>query len=84
MKSINARIGGKCVSKKVKMIELVEDEKVINGVTVSELKFGDRSLGTVQAEDNKFIANLPNGEKFNVQTHSEATNLLISYYHLHS
>lgn len=72
------------MSKKTKTIELVEDERVINGATVSELKLGDRSLGTVQSKDNKFIASLPNGEKFNVQTRSEATNILISYYHLHS
>lgn len=72
------------MSKKTKTIELVEDEKIINGITVLELKLGDRSLGTIQTEDDKFIASLPNGEKFNVQTHSEATNILISYYHLHS
>ena len=34
------------MSKKTKTIELVEDEKVINGVTVAELKLGEKSLGT--------------------------------------
>ena len=42
------------MSKKTKTIELVEDEKVINGVTVAELKLGEKSLGTVKPEDDKF------------------------------
>ena len=72
------------MSKKTKTIELVEDEKVINGVTVAELKLGEKSLGTVKPEDDKFTARLPDGEKFSVKSQSEAVNILISHYHLHS
>lgn len=72
------------MSKKTKTIELIEDEKVIDGVKVAELKLGDESLGTVSPEENKFIASLPDGEKFSVKSHSEAVNILISHYHLHS
>lgn len=72
------------MSKKTKTIELIEDEKIINGEKISELKLGDQSLGTIKDEDHKFIASLPNGDAFNAKSHEEAVNLLISHYHLHS
>ncbi|WP_290032769.1 DUF2969 domain-containing protein [Ligilactobacillus cholophilus] len=73
------------MSKKTKTIELVEDEKVIDGIEISELKLGDQLLGTVTDDGkNKFTASLPDGESFNVKSHEEAMNLLISHYHLHS
>ena len=72
------------MSKKTKTIELVEDEKVINGVTVAELKLGEKSLGTVKPEDDKRAISESDGEKFSVKSHSEAVNILISHYHLHS
>lgn len=72
------------MSKKAKIIELVEDEKVVDGVSISELKLGDQLLGTVESDNNKFTASLPDGESFNVKSHEEAMNILISHYHLHS
>ncbi|MGX5377222.1 DUF2969 domain-containing protein [Ligilactobacillus sp. LYQ135] len=72
------------MSKKTKTIELIEDEKIINGEKISELKLGDQSLGTIKDEDHKFIASLPSGDAFNAKSHEEAVNLLISHYHLHS
>lgn len=72
------------MSKKAKTIELVEDEKEVNGVVISELKLGQHSLGTVTpTADNKFIATLPDGDKFTVKSHEEAVNILIRHYHLH-
>lgn len=76
--------GANNVSKKEKNIELQEVEKKQNGEVVVELQLGDITLGTIKPDNKRFLALLPNGESFRVNSKSEAINLLIRDYHLHN
>ncbi|MCC7667323.1 DUF2969 family protein [Liquorilactobacillus satsumensis] len=71
------------MSKREKNIEIVEEEKEVNGTPETNLKIGTVSVGSVKQDGQKFIAVFPNGETFRTGSHKEAVNLLIREYHLH-
>lgn len=71
------------MSKKDKNIQVIEEEKMINGQLVLELTTKKDKIGQVIAEANRFVAVLPSGERFKVTTQAEAVDLLIRDYHLH-
>ena len=71
------------MSKKDKNIQITEEEKMVNGQLVTELTAKKSKLGQVIADQDKFIAVLPSGERFNVKTENEALDLLIGDFHLH-
>lgn len=76
------------MSKKDKNIQITEEEKMVNGQLVTELtakksKLGQVIADQVIADQDKFIAVLPSGERFNVKTENEALDLLIRDFHLH-
>jgi len=71
------------VSKKDKTIQIIEEEKMINGQLVLELTTKKDKIGQVVTEAERFVAILPSGERFKVTTQDEAVDLLIRDYHLH-
>jgi hypothetical protein len=71
------------VSKKEKNIEVVEEEKKLNGQTILELKIADNSLGQVIPDGQRFQAVFPNQSVFRTGSQKEAINLLLRNYHLH-
>ena len=71
------------VSKKEKNIQIIEEEKMINGSLVLELTIKNESLGTITRDGKRFVVTLPNGEQLKVTTQNEGVNVLIRDYHLH-
>lgn len=72
------------MSKKEKTIEIHENQKVINGVTVHQLTTKNNEvIGEVKPDGSKFIASLSSGEKFIVTKVEEGMAILLREYHLH-
>ncbi len=71
------------MSKREKNIQIIENEKMVNGQLVTELTIKDESLGTVSQDGKRFVAKLPSGEEFRVATQNEGIDVLIRDYHLH-
>lgn len=71
------------MARKEKNIEIFEEEKMVNGNVVLELKTEQDKIGTVEQDGNRFVVLLPNGETFKASSQKEAVNILIRDYHLH-
>ncbi|KRL04172.1 DUF2969 domain-containing protein [Liquorilactobacillus oeni] len=71
------------MSKREKNIEVIEEDKEVNGQFETILKIGTVGVGTIKQEGARFVALFPNGESFKAVSHEEAVNLLIREYHLH-
>lgn len=69
--------------KKEKNIEIVEKEMRVNGVLVSELTFGKRSLGTLRQDKKRYVVTFPNGEETHMSSRSAGIDALIREFHLH-
>ncbi|MFT8458104.1 MAG: DUF2969 domain-containing protein [Liquorilactobacillus ghanensis] len=71
------------MSKKEKNIEVVEEEKSLNGQTILELKIAEKILGQVIPDGQRFQAVFPDKSIFRTVSQKEAVNLLLRNYHLH-
>ncbi|GAJ26063.1 hypothetical protein JCM15457_974 [Liquorilactobacillus sucicola DSM 21376 = JCM 15457] len=71
------------MARREKNVEIFEEEKMVNGNIVLELKTEKNELGSVRQDGNRFVVLLPNGETFKASSQKEAINILIRDYHLH-
>lgn len=71
------------MSKREKNIEIIENEKMINGDVILELSVRHKSVGTVRFSGKEYVAKLPNGEQFRSRNQDDAESFLIRNYHLH-
>ncbi|KRL00126.1 DUF2969 domain-containing protein [Liquorilactobacillus capillatus] len=71
------------MARREKNIEVFEEEKMVNGNVVLELKTEQNEIGSVTQDGKRFVASLPNGETFKASSQKEAVNILIRNYHLH-
>ncbi|AKP63690.1 MULTISPECIES: DUF2969 domain-containing protein [Levilactobacillus] len=72
------------MSKREKSVEVtVDDQKLPDGGTMSVLKIGDETIGTVTPMDDRFEAQLNDGDVYRVKTVDEGVELLLRDYHLH-
>ncbi|KRK10808.1 DUF2969 domain-containing protein [Ligilactobacillus pobuzihii] len=69
--------------KKEKNIEVIEEEKKVNGVVVSQLTLGKESLGTIQQEGKRYVVHFPSGEETHTTNKTAAIDTLIREFHLH-
>lgn len=71
------------MARKDKNIEIIENEKMVNGTLVSELTLKDEVIGTVKQDGDRYLAILPNGEELKINSSAEAVAHLLREYHLH-
>lgn len=71
------------MARKDKNIEIIENEKMVNGVLVSELTLKDEVIGTVKHDGDRYLAILPSGEESKINSSAEAVAHLLREYHLH-
>jgi hypothetical protein len=69
--------------KKEKNIEIVEEEKRINGILVSQLTLGKESIGTIRQDKKRYVVTFPNGEETHMSSRSAGIDALIREFHLH-
>ncbi|WP_241258943.1 DUF2969 domain-containing protein [Ligilactobacillus pobuzihii] len=69
--------------KKEKNIEVIEEEKKVNGVVISQLTLGKESLGTIQQDGKRYVVHFPNGEETHTTSKTAAIDTLIREFHLH-
>jgi Uncharacterized conserved protein len=66
-----------------KNIEIVEEEKRINGILVSQLTLGKESIGTIRQDKKRYVVTFPNGEETHMSSRSAGIDALIREFHLH-
>ncbi|GAB9258818.1 MULTISPECIES: DUF2969 domain-containing protein [Ligilactobacillus] len=71
------------MSKKERNIQIIENEKMVNGNLVLELTIQDEVIGSVKQDGMRYIAVLSNGEKLKLNSRNEAVDYLLRDYHLH-
>lgn len=71
------------MSKKERNIQIIENEKMVNGNLVLELTIQDEVIGSVKQDGMRYIAVLSNGEELKLNSRSEAVDYLLRDYHLH-
>lgn len=76
-------IGGYTLSKKERNIQIIENEKMVNGNLVLELTIQDEVIGSVKQDGMRYIVVLSNGEELKLNSRNEAVDYLLRDYHLH-
>jgi len=72
------------MSKREKSVQVTVDEKKqSDGTTISALKIGDATIGTVTPDGDRFVAKLTDGDVYRAKTVDEGVELLLRDYHLH-
>lgn len=72
------------MSKKEKSVQVtVDEQKQSDGTTASVLKIGAATIGTVKPVDDRFEAQLVDGDVYRAKTVDEGVELLLREYHLH-
>ncbi|WP_057878624.1 DUF2969 domain-containing protein [Levilactobacillus paucivorans] len=72
------------MSKREKAVQVTIDEQQLpDGQTMSVLKIGSETIGTVTPDDDRFSAQLNDGDVYRVKTVDEGVELLLRDYHLH-
>lgn len=72
------------MSKREKAIQVtVDEQKLPDGTTMSVLKIGQETIGTVQPLADRFEAQLTDGDVYHVKTVDEGVEVLLRDYHLH-
>lgn len=72
------------MSKREKAVQVIVDEqKLPEGETMSILKIGDETIGTVKPDGDRFEAQLNDGDVYRAKTVDEGVELLLRDYHLH-
>ena len=71
------------MSKKERNIQIIENEKMVNGNLVLDLTIQDEVIGSVKQDGMRYIAVLSNGEELKPNSRNEAVDYLLRDYHLH-
>ncbi|CAJ1228664.1 DUF2969 domain-containing protein [Levilactobacillus zymae] len=72
------------MSKREKAVQVtVDEQKLPDGTTMSVLKIGKETIGTVQPLADRFEAQLTDGDVYHVKTVDEGVEVLLRDYHLH-
>lgn len=72
------------MSKREKAVQVtVDEQKLPEGETMSILKIGDETIGTVKSDGDRFEAQLNDGDVYRAKTVDEGVELLLRDYHLH-
>ena len=72
------------MSKREKSVQVTVDEQKLPDVTtMSILKIGQDTIGTVKPNEDRFEAQLNDGDVYRVKTVDEGVELLLRDYHLH-
>ncbi|MFC6274835.1 DUF2969 domain-containing protein [Levilactobacillus tangyuanensis] len=72
------------MSKREKSVEVtIDEQKLPDGQTMSVLKIGDETIGTVSPVEDRLEAQLNDGDVYRVKTVDEGVELLLRDYHLH-
>ncbi|WP_125545942.1 MULTISPECIES: DUF2969 domain-containing protein [Levilactobacillus] len=72
------------MSKREKAVQVtIDEQKLPDGQTMSVLKIGSETIGTVTPDDDRFSAQLNDGDVYRVKTVDEGVELLLRDYHLH-
>lgn len=72
------------MSKREKSVQVtVDEQKLPDGTTMSILKIGQDTIGTVKPDEDRFEAQLNDGDVYRVKTVDEGVELLLRDYHLH-
>ncbi|WP_341779604.1 DUF2969 domain-containing protein [Levilactobacillus sp. HBUAS70063] len=72
------------MSKREKSVQVTVDEQELpDGTTMSILKIGQDTIGTVKPNEDRFEAQLNDGDVYRVKTVDEGVELLLRDYHLH-
>lgn len=72
------------MSKREKAVQVtVDEQKLPNRETMSVLKIGKETIGTVQPLEGRFAAQLTDGDVYHVKTVDEGVEVLLRDYHLH-
>ncbi|HIW71242.1 MAG TPA: DUF2969 domain-containing protein [Candidatus Levilactobacillus faecigallinarum] len=72
------------MSKREKAVQVtVDEQKQSDGTTVSALKIGTDTIGTVKPVEDRFEAKLTDGDVYRVKTVDEGVEVLLRDYHLH-
>lgn len=70
------------MSKKERNIQIIENEKMVNGNLVLDLTIQDEVIGSVKQDGMRYIAVLSNGEELKLNSRNEAVDYLLRDYHL--
>lgn len=72
------------MSKREKSVQVtIDEQKLPDGGTMSVLKIGDETIGTVTPVENRLEAQLNDGDVYRVKSVDEGVELLLKDYHLH-
>ncbi|KRN01752.1 hypothetical protein FD13_GL000581 [Levilactobacillus senmaizukei DSM 21775 = NBRC 103853] len=72
------------MSKREKSVQVtIDEQKLPDGQTMSVLKIGDETIGTVTPVEDRLEAQLNDGDVYRVKTVDEGVELLLRDYHLH-
>ncbi len=71
------------MSKKERNIQIIENEKMVNGNLVLDLTIQDEVIGSVKQDGMRYIAVLSNGEELKLNSRNEDVDYLLRDYHLH-
>ncbi|MCH4123922.1 MULTISPECIES: DUF2969 domain-containing protein [Levilactobacillus] len=72
------------MSKREKSVQVtIDEQKLPDGGTMSVLKIGDETIGTVTPVEDRLEAQLNDGDVYRVKTVDEGVELLLKDYHLH-
>lgn len=71
------------MSRKERNIEIIENEKMVNGELVLELTINSEVIGTIKQDQTRYRAILANGEELKLNSRNEAVDYLLRDYHLH-
>lgn len=72
------------MSKREKSVQVtVDEQKLPDGGTMSVLKIGDETIGTVTPVEDRLEAQLNDGDVYRVKSVDEGVELLLKDYHLH-
>ncbi|MFD1456081.1 DUF2969 domain-containing protein [Levilactobacillus lanxiensis] len=72
------------MSKREKSVQVtIDEQKLPDGGTMSVLKIGDETIGTVTPVEDRLEAQLNDGDVYRVKSVDEGVELLLKDYHLH-
>jgi len=72
------------MSKREKSVQVtIDEQKLPDGGTMSVLKIGDETIGTVTPVEDQLEAQLNDGDVYRVKSVDEGVELLLKDYHLH-
>ncbi|WP_367295167.1 DUF2969 domain-containing protein [Levilactobacillus yonginensis] len=72
------------MSKREKSVEVtIDEQKLPDGGSMSVLKIGTETIGTVTPDEDRFEAQLNDGDVYRVKSVDEGVELLLRDYHLH-